>query len=356
MLIRRLPVFFLLDVSESMAGDEIYQMEQAVREVLGVLRRDPHCLETVHVSVIAFAGRPRTLVPLVELVNFVAPELPLGGGTGLGAALNHLMAELDQQVTHASAEVKGDWKPLVFLVTDGHPTDAPSAEISRWVDDYSGRANLVAVSVGGRADNRLLRSLTPHLLIFDDTQPDAYKAFVDWVSQSVRSQSASVALGKADDFALAPGDDAFMREFSSLQQGFAAPDRDYVVIVGRCERTNRPYLAKFAHVPRMPEVLDLPAELSHVDHALTTVVPLRESYFELTESGQVLDTVDMNRLLGAPACPHCGAEFALAVHAQCGNAHCVSGPGMHTCPWCGVAGLYDAADAGESLEVHRAQG
>ena len=53
---RRLPVFFVLDCSESMAGDKIAKMESGLQSIVRNLRTDPHALETVHVSVLAFAG------------------------------------------------------------------------------------------------------------------------------------------------------------------------------------------------------------------------------------------------------------------------------------------------------------
>ena len=129
---RRLPVFFLLDCSESMVGDNLRKMEEGLQAVVQSLRADPHALETVHISVIAFAGFAKTIVPLVELVSFYPPRLPLGGGTSLGAALDALMGEIDRSVVKTSPERKGDWRPIVYLFTDGRPTDDPGPAIARW--------------------------------------------------------------------------------------------------------------------------------------------------------------------------------------------------------------------------------
>src|SRR5829696_3719142 len=105
---RRLPVFLLLDCSESMIGDNHARLEEGLARILLELRRDPHALETVYLSVIAFAGKPRTLVPLLELTEFSAPDLPIGSGTGLNKALLHLMREIDRTVIPSSSERKGD--------------------------------------------------------------------------------------------------------------------------------------------------------------------------------------------------------------------------------------------------------
>ena len=82
---RRLPIYFVVDVSESMVGAPTKLLTSAIDEVIGVLRQDPYCLETVHVSIIAFAGVAKPLTPLVDLVSFYPPKMPIGGGTAVGA-------------------------------------------------------------------------------------------------------------------------------------------------------------------------------------------------------------------------------------------------------------------------------
>jgi len=126
-MMRKFPVYIVVDVSESMAGETLAVLEQGMRAIVSDLMTDPQALEMVWISVIGFAGRPRTLAPMTELAEFVPPHLPVGGGTALGAALTHLMDAIDRDVTRSSAERKGDWRPMVFLLTDGVPTDDPRA-------------------------------------------------------------------------------------------------------------------------------------------------------------------------------------------------------------------------------------
>ena len=71
---RRLPIFFVLDVSESMAGDPHAQLQRAMESIVAQLRQDPSALETVYISVIAFAGKVGTVVPMVDLMSFYAPR------------------------------------------------------------------------------------------------------------------------------------------------------------------------------------------------------------------------------------------------------------------------------------------
>ena len=64
---RRLPIYFLIDVSESMVGDPVEQVQDGIATIVKALRADPYALETVLVSVIAFAGKAKKLTPLLEL-------------------------------------------------------------------------------------------------------------------------------------------------------------------------------------------------------------------------------------------------------------------------------------------------
>ena len=132
---RRLPVYFLVDVSESMIGEPIQQVENGMRQIVQELRTDPYALETAFISVIAFAGKAKSLSPLTELYKFYPPTFPIGGGTFLGAALDFLMNDIDRNVVKTTQERKGDWKPIIFLFTDGTPTDNPSAAFTDMGDD-----------------------------------------------------------------------------------------------------------------------------------------------------------------------------------------------------------------------------
>lgn len=85
---RRLPIYFLVDVSESMVGEPIQRVQDGMRTIVQGLRTDPYALETAYVSVIAFAGKAMSISPLTELYKFYPPTFPIGGGTALGTALN----------------------------------------------------------------------------------------------------------------------------------------------------------------------------------------------------------------------------------------------------------------------------
>ena len=50
---RRLPVYFLVDVSESMVGAPIQQVQDGMRMIVQELRTDPYALETAYISILS---------------------------------------------------------------------------------------------------------------------------------------------------------------------------------------------------------------------------------------------------------------------------------------------------------------
>ena len=120
---RRLPIYFLIDVSESMVGDQIQLVEEGMATIIKAIKQDPHAIETVWVSIIVFAGQAKTLVPLQEIVSFYPPKFPIGGGTSLSKGLGHLMYELRKNTVKTTFEQKAIGNQLYFyLPTVFQPT------------------------------------------------------------------------------------------------------------------------------------------------------------------------------------------------------------------------------------------
>ncbi len=77
---RRLPVYFLIDVSESMVGEPIEQVQEGIASIVTELKTDPYALETVWVSIIGFAGKSNVITPLQDIITFYPPKIPVGSG------------------------------------------------------------------------------------------------------------------------------------------------------------------------------------------------------------------------------------------------------------------------------------
>lgn len=190
---RRLPVYLLLDTSGSMYGEPIEAVKNGVQMLLSSLRQDPYALETVSLSIITFDSQAKQAAPLTELASFQAPELKASGQTALGAALSLLANCVDNEVTKTTAEKKGDWKPLVFIMSDGAPTD----DLDKGLEDMKKRkfGIVVACAAGRKADAQELQRITETVVKLDSLENESIKAFFKWVSASVSVGSVKVDNG-----------------------------------------------------------------------------------------------------------------------------------------------------------------
>ncbi len=347
---RRLPVYFLVDVSESMVGEPIKQVENGMRQIIQELRTDPYALETAFVSIIAFAGKAKSLSPLTELYKFYPPTFPIGGGTSLGTALNFLMDDIDKNVVKTTAEMKGDWKPIIFLFTDGTPTDNPSAAIDRWQQKYSRKANLVAISIGDNADTKLLGQISDNVLRLNDTDEMSFKAFFKWVTDSIRTTSQSVSDMGDDSLALAPTTGINLEKVDTSKT--CVVDENFAVLVGKCSNTKKTYLVKYAK--RLSDIEGLESlNLKATDFKLVGAYPVDEESYNSLSEGKSNRYINTMSLRGIPACPCCGAQLGVVI-CDCGNIMCSDGQ-TTACPWCGMEGTLGEI-AGGGMDITRGRG
>ena len=346
---RRLPVYFLVDVSESMVGEPIKQVENGMRQIIQELRTDPYALETAFVSIIAFAGKAISLSPLTELYKFYPPTFPIGGGTSLGAALNFLMDDIDKNVVKTTAEMKGDWKPIIFLFTDGTPTDNPSEAFARWNQKYSRKANLVAISIGNNVNTQLLGQISDNVLRLNETDEMSFKAFFKWVTASIKATSVSVSDMGDDTLTLAPTSGINLEKVDTNLT--CVVDENYTVLVGKCSNTKKQYLVKFGK--HLPESDDFGFWGSEDDFKLVGAYPVDEESYNSLSDGKSNRYINTMALRGVPTCPCCGNQYGVVI-CECGNIMCSDGR-TASCPWCGMEGSLGEIEEG-GIDITRGRG
>lgn len=345
---RRLPIYFLIDVSESMVGEPIQQVEEGLKTIIQALKTDPNAIETVWISIIVFAGKPRTLIPLQEIINFYPPKFPIGSGTSLSNGLGHLMYELRRNIVNTTVEQKGDWKPIIFLFTDGVPTDETRYAIAEWKKNWQKKANLIAVSFGDQSDNELLGELTDNVLYFNNTDESAYKHFFKWVTDSVKTSSLSVE-HNLSGFEIANLDGDIISRID-LTKCSTDPlvDSNFVVVVAKCQNSKRTYLIKYKKNVFIQRTGDV-----GLDYRLVGAFEVGNLYYELSGESTSNCEISTDELIGMPTCPCCGNQFAFGV-CTCGKIHCVGNEDISCCPWCGNQAIYGFNE--EGFNVNRTQG
>ena len=350
---RRLPIYFVLDVSESMVGENIKKLDEGLSSIVRTLRQDPHALETVYISVIAFAGKAKTIVPLIEVASFYPPRLPIGGGTSLGGALFYLMSELDKSVVKTTPDKKGDWKPIIYLITDGKPTDSVDSAIAKWKSEYANRATIVAISLGRFADIAVLKQITENVMILEYTRDEDFKKFIAWVTNSVKAQTKSVVDAFIDSPIFAKFDKNVLTMVKDDANDLLTVDSNYVIITARCQRTHAPYLMKYERNAQEVKLKDLSIDISN--YVISGCYPVEDEYFAFSDGLSEQLKVNTSQLLGTPSCPHCGNNSGFGM-CKCGGIMCMSESDVAICPWCKNEIYFSVDDGNHGFDIDRAKG
>ena len=184
---RRLPVYLLLDCSGSMMGEPIEAVKNGVQVMVNSLRNDPQASELASIGVITFDSSARQLIPLTKIDDFQMKDIQASGTTSLGEALKVLSISIDIEITKTTPETKGDWKPLVFIMTDGMPTDDWKSGLAEFQKRKTGI--VVGCAAGNNADTQVLKQITENVV---SISIDDITKFFQWVTASIGVSSTKV--------------------------------------------------------------------------------------------------------------------------------------------------------------------
>lgn len=193
---RRLPVYLVIDTSGSMYGEAIESVKNGIDLLVSSLRQDPHALETAYLSIITFDTNAQQVVPLTELADFQIPLIEAGGLTSLGDALSLTAGCIINEVKKNSPDSKGDWKPLIFVMSDGMPTDDWKNGFDKLKAIKPGL--IIPCSVGSDEATSVLKNLSEVVVHLPTADSSTISAFFKWVTQSVSMSSQKVDSNQGD--------------------------------------------------------------------------------------------------------------------------------------------------------------
>lgn len=198
---RRLLTYVCIDTSGSMRGEPIEAVNAGLQALLASLRQNPYALESVYLSILTFDSLVKEVLPLTQLEQVVLPEIacPESGATFLGEALEHISQAVVRNRQLTTPEKKGDWQPILIVLTDGKPTDLLVYSEAIPKIQACGFSNIVACAAGPKADASFLQRLTPTVVSLDTMDANAFAKFFQWVSAAVSNHSASVGVTRNSD-------------------------------------------------------------------------------------------------------------------------------------------------------------
>lgn len=207
----RCPVAFILDVSGSMFGEPIAELNKALPGLFRELLKSDLTAARVEPCLITCGGEAKVVQPFAPLRTLAKYEANLRaeGATPLGAAITLAIQEITQRQAQYRADSLASYVPAVVILTDGNPTDyewtQASAELGRLARQDGKGWTVIAIAIGEAADIAALKVITapelPPLRLHGLQFAELFK----WLSTSLRVGTSRAPSGNnASGVILAP--------------------------------------------------------------------------------------------------------------------------------------------------------
>jgi uncharacterized protein YegL len=191
----RCPCVLLLDTSGSMRGQPVKELNQGIRIFKDELMADEMAAKRVEVAIIGF-GPVQTLTDFQTADVFEPPLLQAQGDTPIGAAIEAGLALLEQRKQSYRRNGVAYYRPWIFLITDGGPTDhwqAAAAQVK--AGEAANHFSFFAVGVEGARVDVLAQIGTREPLKLKELR---FRDLFIWLSKSLGSVSKSAVGDKVE--------------------------------------------------------------------------------------------------------------------------------------------------------------
>ncbi len=182
-----------LDVSGSMDGQAIRQLNEALRDFQNQILKDETAASKLELAIVTFESVVELIQPPALMDSFRMPVLQAQGSTALADGMMKSMMLVEARKEWYKSSGQNYYRPFIVLITDGEPDpDQDEALLQKYLQSGldERRFSFFAVGVEGANMKRLARICPPQ------SQPMKlqglnFSAFFQWLSNSMSKVSQS---------------------------------------------------------------------------------------------------------------------------------------------------------------------
>ena len=188
----RVPICLVLDVSSSMNGAPITELNEGVKLFFDAIRTDAVAQYAAEICVVTFGDSVTKKVDFMSIERQEVPALYAMGLTPMGEGITMALDLLEARNEDYKRAGVDYYQPWMVVMTDGAPTDDITAAAARIIALVAGKKLTVfPIAIGDAANMTTLATLSP-------TRPPLrlqglnFREFFTWLSRSVSRVSQSM--------------------------------------------------------------------------------------------------------------------------------------------------------------------
>jgi len=172
-----------------MSGEPIRELNAGLVQFTDELAADPLATRRVEIAVITFGAAVDVVTPFQSPAGFKPTALQAGGATPMGGAILKGLDLIQERKLVYKANGVAYYRPWVFLITDGGPTD-DWTEAARRVHEGEDKKSFALFAAGVEGANmEVLRKIAVREPL--KLQGLRFRSLFQWLSSSMKSVSSS---------------------------------------------------------------------------------------------------------------------------------------------------------------------